>query len=527
MLLAALLLGMPDAPAVAQMGDMRQMLGRPLPAPQLPDGTVTVRVSKQIPINGVAGMEITAIVVAPGGESRKKVATTGPDGWATFDGLRAGSTFEATVTVEGETLKVNKFPLPEKGGVRIMLVAQMGAGGEAPPEEPDQSFALGAMTGRVEPRDNLPAGTLEIALVGEDGKPMANQLVQVGQVIDGTVKSMRATSDAAGLVRFDGLTTGEAAGYAAIIKHQGMRLGTEPFRMDTQKGMRGEIRALARTDDPKVLRFDDRSRVILEVAEDAVQVMEELVFKNVSDRIFDPGSRGLLVPLPEGFEGTREFEGSTPLDIRAGEGVAVKAPIPPNNGAMFATRLRFGFVMPADGKSSMEIKQPLPFGAEGVRLLVPANANLTVEAAGLRPQPDAKDAQGNVVRIFDLDNIPPGGALALTVRGLPAIAHTGRNIAGVLCLLLIAGALIASPRSRHVAHAEASAAQLTERREKLFAELVTLEQRRRQAKAQDKAQGKDAKKDPESDERRNELIAKLENVYRELAGVEHGPRAQP
>jgi len=519
-LLAVLLLG---APALAQMGDMRQMLGRPLPAPQLPDGTVTVRVSKQIPINGVPGVEITAIVVAPGGESRKRVASSGPDGWATFDGLRAGSTFEATATVEGETLKVNKFPLPDKGGVRIMLVAQLAAGGEAPPEEPDQSFALGAMTGRVEPRDNLPAGTLEIALLGEDGKPMPNQLVQVGQVIEGAVKSMKATSDAAGLVRFDGLTTGEAAGYAAIIKHQGMRLGTEPFRMDTQKGMRGEIRALARTDDPKVLRFDDRSRVILEVAEDAVQVMEELVFKNASDRIFDPGAKGLLVPLPEGFEGTREFEGSTPLDIRAGEGVAVKSPIPPNNGAMFATRLRFGFVMPAGGASSIEIRQPLPFGAEGVRLLVPANANLTVEAAGMRPQPDAKDAQGNVVKIFDLDNIAPGGALALTVRGLPAIAHTGRNIAGILCLLMVVAALIFSPRSRQVAHAEASAAQLTERREKLFAELVALEQRRRQAKAQ----GKTEEKDPESESRRNDLVVKLENVYRELAGVEHGPRAQP
>jgi hypothetical protein len=186
---------------------------------------------------------------------------------------------------------------------------------------------------------------------------------------------------------------------------------------------------------------------------------------------------------------------------------------------MFATRMRFGFVMPAGGAPSLEIRQPMPFGADGVRLLIPANANLTVEAAGLRPQPDAKDAQGNVVKIFDLDNIAPGSALALTVGGLPAVAHTGRNIAGVLCLLLVAAAVVASPRSRQVAHAEASAAQLAERREKLFAELVALEQRRRQARTEGKT-------DAASDDRRQELIAKLENVYRELAGVEHGPRAQ-
>jgi hypothetical protein len=337
-------------------------------------------------------------------------------------------------------------------------------------------------------------------------------------VVGSAVKASTATSDATGLVRFEGLATGEAAGYAAIIKRQGMRLGTEPFRMDAAQGMRGEIRAIPRTDDRKVLRFDDRTRVILEVAEDAVQVMEELVFKNLSERIFDPGPGGLLVPLPEGFEGTREFEGSTPLDIRAGEGVAVKTPIPPNRGAMFATRMRFGFVLPAGGSPTVEFRQPMPFGVEGVRLLIPANANLNIEAAGLRPQPDAKDAQGNVVRIFDLDDIAPGGTLAITIRGLPAIDRTGRNIAGALCLLLVVAAVVGSPRSRQVASAQASAAQLTERREKLFAELVALEQRRRQARSE-------GTKDPATEERRQELVTKLEHVYRELAGVEHGPRA--
>ena len=76
--------------------------------------------------------------------------------------------------------------------------------------------------------------------------------------------------------------------------------------------------------------------------------------------------------------------------------------------------------------------------------------------------------------------------------------------------------LIGSSRSQKVAQAQASAAQLTDRREKLFAELVTLEQRRRQGQAGDKK---------DEDARRQELVAKLENVYRELAGVEHGPRA--
>jgi hypothetical protein len=90
----------------------------------------------------------------------------------------------------------------------------------------------------------------------------------------------------------------------------------------------------------------------------------------------------------------------------------------------------------------------------------------------------------------------------------------------VLCLLLIVGAVIGSPRPPQVTRAVASAGQLTERREKLFGELVALEQQRRQARA-------DGKRDGAVEERRQELVAKLENVYRELAGLEHGPRAEP
>jgi hypothetical protein len=122
------------------------------------------------------------------------------------------------------------------------------------------------------------------------------------------------------------------------------------------------------------------------------------------------------------------------------------------------------------------------------------------------------------VKLYELDAVPPGGTLQLTVKGLPALDRKGRNIAGVLCLLLIVAAVIASPRPQQAVRAAASAGQLAERREKLFGELVTLEQQRRRS---------DGKRDGALEERRQELVAKLENVYRELAGLEHGPRAAP
>jgi hypothetical protein len=514
--LAPLIVLLVAATAQAQMGDMRAMLGKPLPSPQLPDGTVNVRVSQRIPINGVPNIDVTAIVVIPGGESRKKVVKTDPQGWAAFEGLKPGSTFEATATVEGEELKVAKFSVPAKGGTRVLLVAALPSGGPREPEEP--SFSLGATAGKVGPAPGLPAGTLELTLIDQGGKPIPGRLVQLGQVTaDAPIKVLRATSNEAGLARFEGLDTSEKTGYAALIEQQGMRLSTEPFRMEPAQGMRGEIRAIGRTTDVSVLRFDNRARLIFEVGEDSVQMMEELIFKNVSEQAFEPGPEGLLIPLPVGFEGAKEIEGSVPLDVRDGQGAAVRSPISPNRGAMFATPVRVGFVLPAGGSPNVDLRQKMPFGLEGALLLVPANTNLTLEGSGLRERPAQADAQGNTVKLFDLDPIPPGGTLALTIKGLPALDRKGRNFAGVLCLLLIVGAVIFSPRSSKVTRAVASAAQLTERREKLFSELVALEQQRRQAKS-------DGKRDSSVEERRLELVAKLENVYRELAGVEHGHR---
>jgi hypothetical protein len=501
--------------STAQAQDMRAMLGRPLPDPQRPAGTVSVRVSKNIPMNGVPGVEVTAVIVKPGGEGRKKVVSTDPEGRAVFEGLEPGGTFEASATVDGEQLQVGKFPIPSSGGVRVILVAALGAGGPPPPEAAGEepNFNLAAVAGKVEPAQGLPAGTLELTLRDEGGKPIAGRLVQLGQVSkESALKVHKATSSEAGLVRFEGLPTGEGTGYAALIEHQGMRLTTEVFRMDPGTGMRGEIRALGHTSDPSVLRFDSRSRLILEVGEDALQMMEELVLKSTSSRAYDPGAEGLLLPLPDGFEGAREIEGASPIDIRAGQGAALKMPVTPG----MATKVRVGFVIPASGNASVEVRQKLPFPLEGALLLIPASANLTVDGPGLRERPAQADAQGNAVKLYEVDAIPAGRELVMTVRGLPALAHTGRNIAGVLCLLLIAAAAVGSPRPPKVARAVASAAQLTERREKLFGELVTLEQQRK-AKA-----GRDST----LDERRQELVAKLENVYRELAGVEHGHRAQ-
>ena len=74
---------------------------------------------------------------------------------------------------------------------------------------------------------------------------------------------------------------------------------------------------------------------------------------------------------------------------------------------------------------------------------------------------------------------PPGARWLSRSAASPRATESGRTVAAVLCVLLVLVAVVlAGPaRGGHAAHVDREA--LAQRREKLFAELVELEQQRR------------------------------------------------
>jgi hypothetical protein len=102
--------------------------------------------------------------------------------------------------------------------------------------------------------------------------------------------------------------------------------------------------------------------------------------------------------------------------------------------------------------------------------------------------------------------IPAGGTLSLVFGGLPHHSPAPRRIAlGIAALILAAGFWIASRRHTPTVNV-ARVKQLTGKREKIFTELVRLEQQRRAGAAEAAKYA----------ERRPALIAQLERVYRDL-----------
>src|SRR5690349_4835294 len=100
---------MPDPSAIA---------GTPLPAPELANGTITVRVVRERMGNNVAGQDVTLTIGAD-----KRTIKTDATGRAEFKGLAAGTNVQATTTVDGETLTSQQFPVPASGGIRVALIA--------------------------------------------------------------------------------------------------------------------------------------------------------------------------------------------------------------------------------------------------------------------------------------------------------------------------------------------------------------------------------------------------------------------
>lgn len=141
---AALWLVSPALARAQQMPDPSLINGKAIPAGELPAGTVTVRVVKESIGNNLPGQTVT---VTDGGKTL--TAKTDEQGRAQFTGLQVGSQGRAEVTVDGEHLVSDPFPVPESGGVRVILVTGLAKAAERKKAEEAKDLAAPPVKGVV------------------------------------------------------------------------------------------------------------------------------------------------------------------------------------------------------------------------------------------------------------------------------------------------------------------------------------------------------------------------------------------
>jgi hypothetical protein len=137
------------AAAQAQMPDPAMIHGRAIPAGELPDGRVTVRVVRESIGNDVPAQQVRVTV-----NGAATTATTDAEGRAEFPSLPKGMQGVAEVTVDGEALVSQPFTVPDSGGLRVILVAGMAEAAARKAKEAEAEAAQPPTKGTVVFGDN-------------------------------------------------------------------------------------------------------------------------------------------------------------------------------------------------------------------------------------------------------------------------------------------------------------------------------------------------------------------------------------
>jgi hypothetical protein len=252
------------APANAQIA---AALGKPLPSPDLPVGTVSVRIVAGSASSPVVGTDVTVIV-----NEAPRVARTDSAGRATFAGLPAGATVVAKVLDEDKTEHASEpFAIPAEGGTRVMITTkpwQAGAGAGATPPMAGGGPGMPnprQMSGEPRPQQGDPAGMITVRVVYDDFNDNAEgvPVALIGYAADDSTSFQTATTDKGGRVQFTELDRSGGTSYfaLALVPRNGAidRLMSSYMVLESQMGVRVLLSSEKR--DAKSASLDDLGKL--------------------------------------------------------------------------------------------------------------------------------------------------------------------------------------------------------------------------------------------------------------------------
>jgi hypothetical protein len=254
------------APAAAQMA---AALGKPLPSPDLPVGTVSVRVIAGSPSSPVVGTDVTLVV-----NGTPRQARTDSAGRAMFPGLPAGATVVAKALDEDKAEHPSEeFAIPDSGGMRVLISTKplQGAAGGAP-------FASGAggmpnprsLSGEPRGEQADPPGMLTVRVTYNNlkdkdspaGAPVGVPVGLFGYAADDTISYQVQNTDGDGRATFTDLDRSGGTSYfaVALLPRNGAidRLMSYPILLSSQVGVRLVLSSEAR--DSTAPPIDDVAR---------------------------------------------------------------------------------------------------------------------------------------------------------------------------------------------------------------------------------------------------------------------------
>jgi hypothetical protein len=359
------------------------------------------------------------------------------------------------------------------------------------------------MSGIPRPVTDLPEQHVSVRLIRgqlSNNIPDFPVEMQSGGKVVGTVKT-----DENGRAEFSGIAPGTNVKAVAVV--DGERLESQEFPWPAQGGIRLMLVATDKSaagrsgGGPPAIAGDvvlgDQTRVIIELADEALQVYYLLDIQNKASSPVNP-TKAFLLDMPSGAQGTTVM-GGAPRAVARGDRVTVTGPFPPGT-----TSVQVGYALPYKS-GEVTFSQPLPVPVAGIAVLMKKVGGMTLSSPQL-PKVQERPFEGDTYILAQGSDIRAGGNLAITVDGLPHHSPVPRWIALSLVVLIGGIACWAAVNIPKQPGSGGRVKQLTNKREKIYADLMKLEQQRRAGTIDAARHG----------ERRQTLIAQLERVYRDL-----------
>ena len=386
----------------------------------------------------------------------------------------------------------------------LVLACMLGFAASANAQMPDPK----QMSGVPLPVGDLATGTVTVRVVrGTMTNVIAGQRVEIIGP-----SPMSAKTNDAGRAEFSGLQPGTRVRAATTV--DGEYLESQEFAIPSNGGVRI---ALVATDAAAqkqagsapppgqgpaqigTVVLGQQSRFIFEMGEEALNAFAVLEIVNASSAPVQPAQL-VIFQLPSAARGAGLLEGSTPQASILDKRIIVRGPFAPGT-----TSLQFGYTVPIAG-ASLTLEQSLPLPLGQVSVMAQKVGDMQMESPQVAEHRDMP-LGGETFIVGKGPAIPAGQVISFTFSGLPHQPVWPRNLALTLALAILGAGVWGSTRRGAAKQADdGRRKRLDARRDRLFAELMSLEDQHREHTI-----------DPERfAARRRELVTALERVYAQL-----------
>jgi hypothetical protein len=367
------------------------------------------------------------------------------------------------------------------------------------------------MSGIPRPVEDLPNGAISVRLIRGQ---LSNNITSHPVELRAGGKVLTVKTDENGRAQFNEVPPGSTVKATADV--DGEHLESREFPAPTRGGIRLMLVATDRSKPAPpsgaapapigTLTIGSQSRIVMQPSDEVVELFYLLDVSNNATTPVNPPAP-FAFELPKGAAGAAIMEGSSPQAKVAGTRVTVDGPFPPGH-----TFVQVASALPGEG-GTIDIAQRFPAKVEQLAVVVKKVGDTTLSSPQIKEQREMP-AEGEVFIAATGGEVPAGQPIELTISGYPHRSTTPRRLAlSLAAIIALIGVWAATRPGGGPAAKAGERKQLIARRDRLFNDLVRLENDRRRGKIDDRRYAA----------RREELIAALEQVYSALDSHDVGP----